>query len=209
MAQSSNLTSVSTTETPSTNLSSIPTTNSSSLFSSPISLTNNNQQQIHHQNGYHSPAQLSPQPPPHSPTTFGPMSPVNRIESSLSTKDIVIQLRQLSQDPHQQIHLINNTDSLRILSDTLLIDINQRSSIEIAIISLQTLQLLATNPNYRDTLKSIPNLLQRIDSLCVSPQQRIQTIAKNLKETINSKTPLTKFQQYQPRPLHKIEFTVS
>lgn len=206
MAMSSNTTSFSTTESGSTNLSSIPTTNSTSLFSSPISLTNNNR---NHQNGYHSPPQLSPQPPPHSPTTFGPMSPAHHIESSLSTKDIVIQLRQLSQDPHQQIHLINNTDSLRILSDTLLIDINQRSSIEIAIISLQTLQLLATNPNYRDTLKSIPNLLQRIDSLCVSTQQRIQTIAKHLKETINSKTPLNKFQQYQPRPLHKIEFTVS
>ena len=201
----SNATSVSTTETPSTNLSSIPTTNSSSLFSSPISLTNNNA----NQNGYHSPAQLSPQPPPHSPTTFGPMSPTNHIESSLSTKDIVIQLRQLSQDPHQQIHLINNTDSLRILSDTLLININERSTIEIAIISLQTLQLLATNPNYRDTLKSIPNLIQRVEALCGSTQQRVQTIAKHLKETLNSKTPFKKFQQYQPRPLHKIEFTVS
>ena len=204
MALSSNATTETSTG-PSTTISSLSTTNSSSLYSSPpktpVALTMNNMNNINGNYNHNNNGNLSP-------TTFGPMSPTNNLESSLSQKDIVIQLRQLSQDPHQQIHLINNTESLRILSDTLILNINQRQSIETCIISLQTLQLLAANPNYRDTLKSIPNLLQRIDSLCISTQQRVGSIAKNLKETINSKVPLNKFQQYQPRPLHKIEFTV-
>eukprot|EP01084_Bolivina_argentea_P283410 485374_1 len=187
MAVSSNTTTAVTTETPSTNLSSISTTNSSSLFSSPISITtkgstNNNNKYFWSPTGH-------------------------TIESSLSPKDIVIQLRQLAQDPHQQIHLINNTDSLRILCDTLL-ETTTRSSIETCIISLQTLQLLATNPNYRQTLQSVPKLLQRIDNLCISKQQRVQSVAKNLQETITSKITSNIFQQYTPRPLHKIELTV-
>eukprot|EP00484_Ammonia_sp_Unknown_P019957 CAMPEP_0197029494 /NCGR_PEP_ID=MMETSP1384-20130603/8928_1 /TAXON_ID=29189 /ORGANISM="Ammonia sp." /LENGTH=399 /DNA_ID=CAMNT_0042458671 /DNA_START=17 /DNA_END=1216 /DNA_ORIENTATION=- len=185
-------TSVATTETPSStfpNSSSISTTNSTSLYSSPISVTNK------HANHQHV-------------TTFGPMSPLHHIEAAYSQKDIVMQLRQLAQDPHQQIHLINNTDSLKLLCETLLIDSNSRSSIDIAILSLHTLQLLAVNPNYRDTLKAVPHLLPYLDSLCLSTNQRIQMVAKQLKETLNSKIPFNKFQQYQPRPLHKIEFTI-
>ena len=187
------LTSITTTGTTSTALTSLSTTTSTSLLSTPLkTLSNNN----------NAPIQM------HNTGNYLFMSPtINHIESSLSPKDIVIQLRQLSQDPHQQIHLINNTDSLRILSDTLY-ETTQRSSIETAVISLQTLQLLAANPNYRSTLKSIPNLLQRINALCHSKHQRLQVLAKNLEETITSRIPLNKFQQYQPRKLHKIEFTV-
>ncbi len=104
-------------------------------------------------------------------------------------------------DPHQQIHLINNIDSLRILFDTLL-ETTTRSSIETCIISLQTLRVLAINPNCRHILQSVPQLLERIRNLCkLSSQQRVQTI-------INSNISSNKFQQYHPNPLHKIEFTV-
>eukprot|EP01084_Bolivina_argentea_P218949 371445_1 len=183
---------VPTTETPSTGHSSISTTNSSSLFSSPMPSSHYAHSQLNHTHG----------------TSFGVISPIRPVESSLSPKDIVIQLRQLSQDPHQQIHLMNNTESLRILSDSLLLETTTRASTETCIISLQTLQLLASNPNHRDTLKAIPNLSKRIDALCLSSQQRLQIIAKCLKETLNSKISSNMYQQYQPRPLLKMEFTI-
>lgn len=193
-------TSLSTTETPSMTMSSGVSTTTSSMFSSP-SVQNKNGTI---KNGYLTTNTFSRT----TATTFGPLSPRHNLESSLTAKDIVLQLRQLAQDPHQQIHLIDNTESLRILSDSLL-DTTTRSSTETCIFSLQTLQLLASNPNYRDTLKSIPNLNARIDALCLSAQQRLQINAKNLKTTLHSNTPLNKLQQWQPRPLHKIEFQVN
>ena len=201
-------TSLSTTETPSTTLSAVSTT-TSSVFSSPSipfkngSIKNGALSPQSMQSGYLTPHTFSRT----TATTFGPLSPRHNLESSLTAKDIVLQLRQLAQDPHQQIHLINNTESLRILSDSLL-DTTTRSATETCIISLQTLQLLSSNPNYRDTLQSIPNLNARIETLCLSAQQRLQRSAKNLKNTLHSNTPLNKAQQYQPRPLHKIEYTV-
>ena len=187
-------TSLSTTQAPSTTVST-----TSSAFSSP-SIQNKNGTI---KNGYLTPNKFSRT----TATTFGPLSPRHNMESSLSAKEIVLQLRQLAQDPHQQSHLIDNTESLRILSDSLL-GTATRSSTETCIFSLQTLQLLASNPSYRDTLKSIPNLNARIDALCLSAQQRLQINAKNLRATLQSNTPLNKLQQWQPRPLHKIEFQV-
>mmetsp|Transcript_26100 Transcript_26100/g.42647 ORF Transcript_26100/g.42647 Transcript_26100/m.42647 type:complete len:380 (-) Transcript_26100:41-1180(-) len=166
--------------------SSVSVTGSSSLYTSPISLTAKKQ---------------------HS-TAFGPLSPLHHIESAYTQKDIVMQLRQLAQDPTQQIHLMNNTESLHVLSSTLDMDATSRASTEIAMIALQTFQLLATNPNYRETLKSVPNLVRNIETLCSSSVQKIQIAAHQLQQTMHSKVPFNKFQQYQPRPVHRIEFTI-
>lgn len=186
-------TSASATDTPSTTLSAVSTTASSSLFTSPSANGA--------KSGYH--GHLRP-----TATTFGPLAPRHNLDSSLTTKDIVLHLRQLAQDPHQQIHLIDNTESLCILSDSLL-DTTTLPAIEKCIIALQTLQLLAANPKYRDTLRSVPSLSARVETLCLSAQQRIAVSAKSLRTALHSKSPLLKSQQFQPRPLHKVEFTIS
>lgn len=191
--------SISTTETPSTTISTVSTT-TSSVMTSPSAATKNGTAN----HGYLTPNNFSRT----TATTFGPISPHHNLESSLTTKDIVLQLRQYAQNPHQQIHLMNNTEFLRIISDCL-DDTTTHSKTEMCIISLQTLQLLATNPNYRETLKSVPNLNARIETLCSSTQLRLQNPAKNLKTTLHSNTPLNKLQQFQPRPLHKIEFAIT